>query len=157
MADQTEEAVEYTALFETDAAGNARGKPIPWSVRRTDGKPVGVVNLIEQNIWWKDAAGNWLLIAELKISHATNLVRWLELRADTIHFQYGLGMCGFAPQGEMALDAFDGAMEELAEEPPLDWLRSTRLYKAVLARSLATSEVHESGLPARFRELRHSL
>lgn len=113
-----------------------------------------ITSMIDQGEWWRDAAGTWTRIAELEISHAANLLGWLERRADAIKFKYELGMCGYAPQGEMALDSFESAMQELAETPPLDWLHSTQLYRAVLARSQAPlPRPDPSGVPTRLRDL----
>ena len=113
------------------------GKP-SWHmpIVRADGKPLGLDQLFEQAVWWRDATGFWHRIAEMEISHAANLVGWLERRAAMLHFKYGMALCGGpVPMGEMAQDAWSDVLEELAEQDPLAWLYETKLYQAVVARA----------------------
>lgn len=110
------------------------------------------VDMIEQNSWWLDINKQWHHIPEMDVFHAGNLVRWLERRAPAIQFKYSLAMIQFAPQGEMALEAFDQMMDELGEMDPLEWLRSKPLYQAVLARSQQrVTTASYPGLPSRLR------
>lgn len=113
------------------------GKPVrDMGVWRADGKPHTMQQLFDQSDWWRNGQRDWVSIDSIDDRYAINLCAFLEQRAEIYKMRYELAMCrqsGF-PMGDMAQDAFDAEFDLLLDEPTLDWLHRTKLYRAIKAR-----------------------
>lgn len=105
-----------------------------------DGPPpkrVGLLQLLEQNIWWipKDSAP--IKLVDMADSHRRNLAGFL--RRNAAHYKnveldsMFWSMAGpLGPSGDMAQDAAESTLNELENEDPLEWLGEKPLMQALV-------------------------
>lgn len=96
--------------------------------------PEQLLDLLQQDEWWRPQEGPPVRIENMTRSHRRNLIRWLERRATQLHLRDGLRFALIAgspigPGGDMACDAFDAMVHEEQSKDPLDWLNDTPLMK----------------------------
>lgn len=106
-----------------------------------------------QGEWWQTKDGLIHLIADLEVRHRVNIAAWLINRAASYHLQlrrqwynWDLWVGGYG--GDAADDAMDDYFRALEENPNyvedlirkeqdrgehLDWMRGTKLFKAICA------------------------
>lgn len=103
----------------------------------SDGSPppagVGVLDLLDQDVWWVPKEGGARRLTDLGPRHRSHLLTWLQRRAallkDRYEFRFLDTISGpLGPRGEAACDSVDRAMGELLEQSPADWLAERPLY-----------------------------
>lgn len=86
---------------------------------------------------WCDQTGRVWQFDEMALSHVTNLIRWLEARAEKIRMAAELDMsCAVALHdgGEHAHDSMESELGEIEDMDPVEFVRGTRLHRALVAR-----------------------
>lgn len=86
---------------------------------------------------WRTREGREMTVEQMTESHAWNLQRWLERRADLVLFAANVEMgCMVVDHdgGEMAHDALDHEEDALLEMDALDYLRELKLYQLLIER-----------------------
>lgn len=112
----------------------------PPSARRAVGPAKAPISwLIDQGEWWQPKVGPMVRIATMTDTHRLHLMRWLERRAPSMATLMMWNMAsGPQPSGDAACDGFEAEMNFL-QDRPVEWLRTTELYRA-LARGLPSPD-----------------
>lgn len=84
------------------------------------------LDILYQDVWWKDATGRRVRLVDMTKRHRRNLLAFLRRNAASIELADGIiSLTGpFAPRGDMASDAADHALDQRGEDP-VGWLETT--------------------------------
>lgn len=111
-----------------------------WIPEATGRRLPDLLDLLRQRESWvlrdpETGEGRLVLLASLTERHRANLLRWLERKAAQLHSaqEHSLLRLSYTVTAEMASDDLDRALEQMAEEDPLAWLRETPLYQTLAA------------------------
>lgn len=102
-------------------------------------------NTLTQSTLWRTQDGELVRIAEMSPTHARNLQRWLDKRANTIvSYAYWGSAWKWGQWAEYASETVLADMDGWADaeanqmlDDPLTWLQQTAFYEAVAARACA--------------------
>lgn len=87
-----------------------------------------------QTDFWTDREGVVHHIANMDTPYLANVINYLDRRADGIQLREIVKLSATVPSdpSDGVADFFDQAIAEL-QEPPLEWLHQTPLYRALVA------------------------
>lgn len=104
---------------------------------KTDDTPRTFTDCLEQGKYWRPKdSDEFVLLEDMTTSHLVNLRAWLLRRAPRIKYNYEMYMISLisgplGPRGEMACDAVDSMMDELALTSAEQWMSELPLLQAI--------------------------
>lgn len=106
---------------------------------RAAGKPIGLMELLDQSKWWRTREGEWLTIEHMERSHAHNAAKYLLRHRNAVEFKYSLSESALLGMvnGDMAALSLEAELDRESAERAADvegWLRSTPCWQALAAR-----------------------
>lgn len=109
---------------------------MPSDLRTMFAKAVSAREFFDQDTVWNARSGP-VAIADISPAYAANILLWLERYAHSYADLYTWGLCFIAGEGvdDGALNALSQHQEELLRTDPVEFVRSTPLYKAIAQRA----------------------
>lgn len=87
------------------------------------------MSLLDQTVYWIDAEGTRVELADMSLRRKRNLKAWLLRMAPKLREREIRGMYQYAPQGDIASMDWDQAIEEMWDEDPEEWIKAKPLYR----------------------------